>query len=58
MTWCCDLGQMGGILREMTINNKKPLEMTADFHTLRGLRGHSSRCVVAPRSLCLSWSPE
>lgn len=58
MTLCCDLGQMGGILRETTINNKKPFEMTADFHTLHGLHGHDSRLVVALHSLCVSWAPE
>lgn len=29
MTLCCELGQMGGVLREMTANNSKPFEMTA-----------------------------
>lgn len=57
MTLWCDLGQMGGILRETAINNKKPFERTVDFHTLRGLHGHS-RLVVALRSVCLPCVPE
>lgn len=59
MTLCCDLGQMGSILRKTAVNNKKPFEMTTGLPHVAWTPRDSSLGSWWPMCcVCLPWAGE